>query len=623
MLLFSAPPFGPDAQPLLSGVTTFRDHLKTELAYYLPPALSLLSSASGDPDFFLMRYHGDSAVAEGGLLRFRLGFGPLSESLRQTATAAGWQLREAAFEPARFRLRLRSLQDGQPDQLGDWHRLTPVGRELVAPAVSLNSRETQFLEGLLAEAANIVEVELDLRYSGLVPGLPWLVSAQTTALKTLLAALLPPGPVRSDQIIAAFLSLPEGNANPLTFQPLENGATMPDRDAILGEVAVRSLGGLLERQSGVDEFAPATYQLEPAAPTDPPSIAWDLLPSRQESRAYALNWAVSSFVHSFDTPEERRKLFPAVSEVSPFTEVDVHVISHVPYDPRFLRKAVVDLRYRNPTGVSEIRSFSFDGTVDVQSFRTYYPTAADFQLDYRITTTQSPPGGIGWPTVRKGAYVPADGLVVEVNRATIGMDFVRVECDPEVFSKAASVKVALFSSDPAKPETAARPLFELDTTSICPAAWVALPGVDPSANLYLRAVAHGPGDPEPLPVVLDSGPVLNRYVHIPEYRVEVLDSDRVTIYLDPDLADRFAVVRVTVAPFSGDGFTYTLQPAKPVLWNFFRDSIFASLRYRYRLDYVAIDPGGGTQPMASTDWLPAQEVTLLISPPIGTLEVHV
>src|SRR5215471_12635069 len=74
MLLFGSPPMGVDGEPVLPSLTAFPDHLNSKAIYYLPPTLVLLTTSEGDPDFFLLRYHGDFTQTKGGWLRFRLGF---------------------------------------------------------------------------------------------------------------------------------------------------------------------------------------------------------------------------------------------------------------------------------------------------------------------------------------------------------------------------------------------------------------------------------------------------------------------------------------------------------------------------------------------------------------------
>ena len=622
MLLFDVPPQAPDGVSLLPEYATFHDHAKPDIVYYLPNELTLLSAAGGDPDFYLLRYHGDASLIEGGLLRFRLGFKPLPDAVKQPVAAAGWDLREAGFESARFRLRFRSLREGQSDELGEWHRLSVASRELVAPAISLNSHETNFLETLLADGLNPVEIDFDLRYSGLVRGMPWLVSAQTVKLRSLLLPSLPAGPVRADQVAAAFLSLPQAEADPLQYHALERGVPMPSRDAILAETAVRSLETLFERSPGSDEFAPVTYLLR-SEDTCPPAMSWDLLPARKEMHNHAVSWAVGPFVQNIDTEEKRNRIFPSITNVSPFSQVEIHVINRVPYDPHFLTKAAIDLRYTGAAGVPEVRSFSFNGAADVQTFRTFFQTASTFQLNYRLTTTLAPPGGIGWPVVRKGEFIPAKGLVVEINREATGLDFVEVECEPDVFTKAGSILVMLYSSDPGAATPAPQPLVQLTLNSTRPIASVALPGISPVADIFTRVEARSGVNPEAPPVLLRCGRVESRSVHIAEFQVEVLDADRISVQLDPLVADRLVLVRVTLAPLVGDGASFTLSAGQPVLWNFFRDGIFDPIAYRYQVDYVAIDGQGRTLPMVSTGWSEAHGTSLVISPLTKSEEVHV
>src|SRR5687768_5593414 len=128
MLLF-APSTAAECQPL-AGLATFRDHLAPNLAYYLPAGLELLPAADGDPDFFLLRYHGDLAEAMGGLLHFTLGFSPLAPDLLDAAALAGMELRMANIQAARFRLHLRSLHEDVPEQVGEWRLIQVSSRVL-------------------------------------------------------------------------------------------------------------------------------------------------------------------------------------------------------------------------------------------------------------------------------------------------------------------------------------------------------------------------------------------------------------------------------------------------------------------------------------------------------------
>lgn len=622
MLLFRTPPVGLDGEPPLPGWTSFPDHLNSQTLYYLPAALELLSTADGDPDFFLLRYHGDFTQSKGGWLRFRLGFSPVSESLEQSSSAAGWSLQMVYFQEGRFRLRLRSLQEGKPDDLTDWRSIVPAGRELVAPLLSLTPRETQFLESLLEDSISAVEVEVELHYAGLVPGLPWLVSADLIALRQFLAASLPEEESQADQVIAAFLSLPQGDANPLTFQSLEQGAILPDHETLFTETALRSLTTLFEPRPQIDNFAPTTYRLRPPAPTDPLSLSWDLWPPRQETRTETINWSIRSLLESLDTPEKVRKIFPSVSDVSPFAEVEVHVINRVPYDPNHLREVIVDLRYTGPGGVQKHRSFTFNGQQERQAFKTSYLVAAGgFQLAARFTTVLSPPNGIGWPIVRTGEYTPVEGFVVEINRAALGIDFVRVEAEPGVFVKADSVEVAILANDPAiLLSEPLGPLAHINLTVDQPAAWIALPDINPTDDLYAQVIAQAHNPAEVPTVDLQQGLLASRQVHVAAYQLEALDPDRISFTLDSALTGLYAFVQITVASLNGNERTFTLRTDQPVLWNHFRDSIFSPLRYRYCLHYVAINEQGHSTPMVSTEWLETNETSLLVRPPLDDVE---
>ena len=623
MLRFGPPPTDSNGRPFLADETLFSDHLDAAVVYRLPSVLEILATPGGEPDFFLLSYHGDSAEARGGLLRFCLGFKPLDESQRQAVQSAGYALREVNFSAARFRLRLRSHLEGSPDETGNWHPAT-VGRKLAAPLVSLTPRETQLLEALLEEAANVVEVEVDLRYAGIVTGQPWLATVDTAALLHFLSALLPADPVTADQITAAFLSLPETDPGPISWKRLDPAAAQPPVSALLPELALRSIDRLFDCDPADDEFTAPHYRLRAPTATDPPSLSWDLLTARQQTGSLTLTWSVSSLVQSLNSSEQRRKLFPIVSQVSPFAQVDLHVINRVPYDSHFLRKVVVDLRYRGASGVPEFRSFTFDGTTDLQSIGIFFMAmSGGLDLSARFTTTLAPPSASGWPVIRQGQYTSVAGTVVEVNRAALGMDFVRLEANPEVFEKAASIEASFYSADPgpdcAVPPT---PVACFTLTAACPAAWLALTDFDPAAALYIRATGRSLADPQLPPHVLRCDQVAERRVRIAGYQLEVLDPERITIELDPHVGSQFALVQVTLASPSGDQRTYSLKPGQPVLWSFFRNSVFDSVVYRYRLDCVPIDSQGHTLPQISGDWMEARQTRLFVRPALNEMEAR-
>ena len=623
MLRFGSPPTESNGQPLLPDETIFSDHLDAAVVYVLPSALEILTVPGDGPDFFLLRYHGDAAEAQGGLLRFCLGFKPLDESHRLALQSAGYALREVTFSAARFRLRLRSHLEGSPDETSNWHPAM-VGRELAAPVISLTPHDTQLLEALLADAANVVEVEFDLRYVGIIPGQPWLATVDTTSLHHFLTALLPTESVTADQVTAAFLSLPDTDPGPVSWQSLDPAAAKPLPADLLAELALRSIDRLFECEPAADEFTVAHYRLLAPSPSDPASLSWDLLTTRQQTRSLTLNWSVTSFVQGLNTAEQRRQLFPLVSQVSPFAQVDLHVINRVPYDPHFLRKTIVDLRFRGPSGVLEFRSFTFDGTTELQTIGVFFMAiTGDLDLAARFTTTLAPPSGSGWPKVRQGQFTSVTGTVVEINRGALGMDFVRLEATPEVFEKAASIETVFYLADPGPDCTespAPEPLSCFSLTAACPVAWLALTDLAPATDLYVRATARCLADPQLPPHVLRCDKVVNRLVRIAGYQLEVLDPEIISIELETQVSGQFALVQVTLLSPSGGQQTFGLKPGQPVIWSFFRNSVFEPVVYRYRLDFVPLDEHGQTLPMVSGDWMEACQSRLIVRPAVTETE---
>jgi len=595
---------------LPDGTSAFRDHADQHLLHYLPPELDLVRAADGTPAFFLLRYSGDGSQVQGGLLRFRLGLTPLPDVVRSAAAAAGWQLRPVTFNGARFRLQLRSLEQGASPAVADWHAAMQSGSEIAADGVGLNARETQFLEQMLGDGRNALQVDLDLRFAGLIEGCPWLVSADRKALKEMLRQRLPAGPIREEQIAAAFVSLPQGGASPLTLRALEAGVALPERDTLMSLIAGNAASSLFQAQPSVGVFDEPLYLLPEAAATDVGTVAWDLLPNRQRTSSYQLHWQIAPFLATLDTPEKKKAVFPSVSTVSPFSPVQIFVINRVPYDAGGLQKATVDVRFVGAAGVAEFRSFTFDGNTDVRTVQTFFPAAGDLQLTRRITAVYAPPNGTGWPVVRKTDYEPVRGLMVEVSRAALKTDFVRVEVEPSVFLLASSVDVQFYTTD-RNPLPA--PLVGVRLSQARPATWVPLPNIEPAQDLFARVLVSTGTTTTAPPVLLRSELVVDRTVRVAGSHLEVLDPDRITIQLDDTAAQEFAHVEIDLAGPPGQARTFTLHAGQPVIWNVFRASIFDPVQYRYRLRTVSLTADGKTLPEKSTDWMVGKDLTIHVS----------
>jgi hypothetical protein len=586
----------------LSGVATFADHEDQRVLYHLPTALRLATTAAGEPDFFLLRYH-DGAETGGGLLRLRLALAPPDASALGAAEQAGWQVRPVPFDDGRFRL--RSIGDAGA-QAGDWRPATLAGREVAAPAVSLTMAEAGLLRALLDGGLDVVEAEVDLGWHGLAPGLPWLATAATAALKAQLAAVLPGDrPARVDQVVAAFLSLPDAGGELLWWRALEPGVPSPARDTMLTEIALRSLDRLFQAEGD-------GYRLLPRAADDPARLSWDLLPPRLEGHRHWVSWSISELYRQLTDPEERRRYFPTAGGLDPFAAVEVHVVNQLPFDPRYLRAVAVDLRFDGPAGVPESRTITFDGRRDVERATVVRPAATAFHLDYRLTTTLAPASGTGWPSVHRGEPAAAAGPVVEVGRTAVGMEFVRVEAEPAAFRQAAALDVAIL---PGSPDDQAAPLTRLTLTEAGPGAWVALPGVKEDAELRALVVACAPGTSALPPYTVRDGPLVGRQVKIAAHELEVLGPDLVTVTLAEASVPLFAYVGVAVVSPSGRERYQTLEPGRPWLLPVLRASVYEPVRFSYRIDYVAFDADGAPRPLASTGWLSAEGTSLVVRPP--------
>ncbi|MEM8806322.1 MAG: hypothetical protein AAGF01_09885 [Cyanobacteria bacterium P01_G01_bin.38] len=601
---------------------TLSDHLNDQVVHYLPPGVTLAQTASGLPDFFLLRYAGDFATAKGGLLRLQLQFKPASEEMQHDSAASGRHLRAVAFDQGYFRVRLRSQLTDELEQVGSWHALSLTGPTLATTALGLAAREAEILKQLLEEGRNSVEVELDLRYQGLVPGIPGLVTADVPALRAHLLAHLGAEPVRADQVIAAVLSLPETNP-PLTWRSFQPEQPEPIREDFLTETAWRALESLFQPQPAASLRESARYRLRPATEDAPSVLSWDLLTPRLAERAYPLIWQSGELAPYLTDPDQRQTLFPVVNQLGLFGTTEIHVVNHLPCDPHYLQEIRVALRFLGRAGVPEYHSVVFTpDSATLAQLRVVFPALTPFQLDYQVTAVLAPPGGSGWPTVRKQDFVAADGTVVEINRQTADLEMVQVSAEPSVFEQASRLVVELGPKE-APDQTPDDSVRAADPTQVTltaehPSAWVTLPGVAPDTPLQMRCVAYPTAGIEGSAYIVMAGDVLNREVHIAAYQLEVLAPDYITLQSAAP-ADQFAFVAVAVAPLSApaedEGRLYSLPPGESRRWPLFRTHVFEALQFRYQIHYVAYDAAGQSQPMATTEWVMSTETSLWVSPP--------
>jgi hypothetical protein len=381
----------------------FADHQDAAIRYQLPDRLTLAQTPTGEPDFFLLRYSGDRHDS-GGLLQMRLQFAPFSEALTTAIVAAGQKLLLIPFESGAFRIRVRSRLTDEAQQVGIWHPAIVSGNQVITTSIYFDSTETQILQSLLQSGDTVVEVELELNYRGLVTGTPWLVTAQTQALKSHLMTFLGDQPVQVDQIIAAFLSIPQ-QPELLSWLALEPDAVELDRDVMLTETAWRSLDSFFQKIPSTTLTETPHYQLLESLPNDSLTVSWDLIPPRQDVRTHRLSWSVSELFEQITNPEMRQKLFPIVNEVSLFGTTQIHVISFLPCDLNYLREVRLGLRFSGADGVPDYRDVVFNGKTNVERLTVVYPALMPFRLDYRLTAVLAPPGGVAWASTIKRDFV--------------------------------------------------------------------------------------------------------------------------------------------------------------------------------------------------------------------------
>lgn len=597
--------------------TRFRDHIDPSIRYMLPDAVTVAETAHSTPDFFLLRYAGDVATERGGILRGMLTLRhpelPAAASADETLIA-----RPVPFIAGYSRLLLRPFgtTDEHDTETGQWHRLDAVEQGRVSLLAYLDTAEARILRALLADTGDVIGMELALIYRGLVAGIPWLARVESEPLNTHMQAMLGDNPASVDQIIAAFLSLPEGVISWQFIGTDEaDGAEEPPRNTLYTEAAMHALGRLFEPVDRPDLLTPLRYHYLPRDSALSPQYSYSLLSYRQEERSYSLGWSLSELVERL-TPDEREQLFPTVSQVSPFARVNVHIINSLPFDPAYLTSLTVDVKNIGPSGIFENRSFAFSaGAPQVAQFGTFLPMlTSDLELHYRITAVLAAPAPDQWPIVIKRDFRPAAGTVIEINRENAGIESVHLHADSAVFARASAVEVALTSPDAPHPDAAEAAndaaLATVTLTAEHAVAQVALPDVAPETALHCLIQATPPAHlagAEAL--VLHDGALVGREVAIYAYQLEVLEPDEVTVTLDTEASERYPFVafEITAEEHASAGTLRTLRPGQSCTWRILRRSIFEPLSYRYRLHVVARNEDGDTLPMVVTEWAASAE----------------
>lgn len=598
--------------------TSFKDHIDAGIRYTLPRAVTVAESSSGIPDFFLLRYAGDFATERGGILRGTLALlydepeTPESVTDAEVETAEGFdgeeptapiQARPVPFMAGYSRLRLRPF--GEDDvQTGQWHKIDALEQSRLSMLAYLDTSEAQILRNLLSEGSEVVSMELYLVFRGLVAGIPWLVRADTLQLNTHLQSVLGEAPATADQVIAAFLSLPEEWLSwRFLGNPGDEAENLPN-ETLRTRAALHALDHLFEPVERPDYRTPLHYRYIPRDHELSPDVSLALFNYRQDERAFSIDWSISDLFDRL-APEEQGKLFPTVTQVSPFSRVRIHVMNSLPFDPAFLTGVTVEVRHIGAQGIFENRSFRFAaGDEQVASFSTFHPAlTGSLDLQYRITAILAPPSPAEWPRVVQRDFTASDGPVIDVSRQAAGIAFVHCSADVAVFSSAGAVDITL-----ASPETD-EPLAGVRLTEDMPAAWIALPDINPETALHVTCHAHPPAGLDAEPLTIRDELLTGREVNVHAYQLEVLDADEITVTLDEQASEQYPFVAFEMTPEkdSDEGILRSLDPGRTYTWHLHRASVFTPLLYRYRLHVVERNGDTGTKPMVLTPWFEASE----------------
>jgi hypothetical protein len=618
--------------PPFDGHVCFGDHLDSRLVYDLPSGLAAAVEADGQPNFVFVRYRGQGSAA-GGMLRLGLAWQLTPAGQLEAAQADGWTVRPVPWRRVRVHLVRRVGALGMTEPVGPWLAGTPDGANTTLVRFDLDTADAQILQELLDDQVNVLEVEAQADYTGLVSGVPWLVSFNPRTVAGLLQTTLGTQPRSAADIEAALVGVPTGSQGPLTLSSLAQAAVEPASAQLAALLLPHVVDALFATVTTSPPAWPPVYQLVDPLPVDG-TLVLDLSLPRLVTQSATSSWSISALYASLADPQQRARFFPSVQTLEPFASVTVPVECDVPLDPRFLSQVHCEVRFNGPTGTPAYAAFDFGvapatdaGTH--RSFTATYPAMTqDLGLASRLRATLAPPGGRGWPIVLDRGFADCPAPYVDITRAAIGIDFVRVELEPLAADLVGPVRVAIAreptptdspADDP--PTTGQLPsLATVELSAASPAAWVALPGVAASETLCAVVEALPRDGADPGSVEIRRGPIVDRQIVVDSADLQVRSPDVVTISLDPVAAAQFAYVAATVAPPIGTPTTHTLTVEHSQQWCVLRPSIFATLQFRYQLLLVPFDADHTTTlPMVMTDWVESQQPDVLLSPtaPLG------
>ena len=585
----------------------FADHAEPGCRFYLPDSLGpVLESDSGVPRFRLVRY--ESSGVAGGLFygEFTAKRSDL-EKLKAADPEVIWE--SVPCCQAWIRLQLRSHTGDETLQQGRWTRVDCDGGAHFRISFHLDKNDTVMLKALLEEGEASVEVRLRYHYNGLVIG------PQGIGRMNVERFLNHPELGASDRewtqidIVAFYLSLAPGI---ISFQSLE-GEPWHSSEQLLGETALRSMDSFFKQE---DRAGDVIYRFSGSQSMEQQTLVIPLHTARNEVRTHCIEWSVSDIYASLSDERSRRKHFPVVGLKDAFRSVEVHAVNSVPFDPGYVRRVIVDLRYTGGSGIFEHRKFRFSGEDNFRSLETRFPSInTDFRLESRVRVLMMPSDGGRMPTVwpRDAVFEPEPTSLVELTPARIGLRMFRIAAGEGVFQYVSRITGVL--REAAIEEETGAILAEFEFNPDKQTANVALSVPPGNPDVCVLCVAHPPESVSADPIVILESETCPEELVIPRHWFEVLEPDMITIRLPSPSRENllFAAVAFKRAddPADAEG---TLRPfdlsktdagsdSSSVTWNLWRKHVFEQSQYMYRFQYVNRDAEGRTLPMQFGDWI--------------------
>jgi hypothetical protein len=575
--------------------TCFADSSDAAVLYRLPDALTVATDANGDPDFVLARYRDEQETLAGGLLRAQLRWAPLTDANIETALADGRSIATVPLDGCRARMQRRVIGAGTGSALGPWQPGLTDSAVAVTIEIALSSGDAQLAEQLLTSDTDILEIEVEGRYRGIVSGHPWLAHVDSGALLAQLGPLLANAAADFAHIVVAMQTLVAAPDTPVVLTALAPDAQPLTPDLLGQELAHRTLDTLFVA-SGANPAGEPTYTLVATAA----SLSVDLLVPRQETQFFSTVWSISELYATLDDPAHRSALFPTVEPGEPFASVEIPVLCEAQFDPVFLRSVEVTLRWTGATGTPVYHQLEFTGSAPTQRLDAVYPSVTnDLALAMKVRSTIAGPPG-SWPTVVEREFEPLPRAIAIVDDETLGLVFVRAEADPSLFADIDHINLAIEAQGSATTTTAAA---TVTLTAASTGHWVALQIAEQPATINVTADAiAASGTPS---VRIYTGAITDRRLVLNQGDLLPIEWGSTSIRLAEGAQTRLAYAAVTVAPEDGNEQTHTLDGEQPITVALRRESIFTPFRFRYRLDLVGFDDHHATLPLITTEWTDA------------------